>query len=96
MIATRNNRRKKKGSENKNFRINTLFVIIVLITVATIVRLFDLQILKNGYYTALASGQHNIFENLIPERGQVYVEDKFSKDIEIDNTDNYQRTIINL
>ena len=81
MIATRNNRRKKQNSENKNFRINTLFIIIVFITVATVVRLFDLQVLKNGYYTALASGQHNIFENLIPERGQVYVEDKFSKDL---------------
>ncbi|NQV00291.1 MAG: penicillin-binding protein 2 [Parcubacteria group bacterium] len=81
MIATKKNRRKKGNSENKNFRINVLFAIIVFITVATVVRLFDLQVLKNGYYTALASGQHNIFENLVPERGQVYVEDKFSKDL---------------
>ncbi len=81
MIAIKKNRGKKENSENNNFRINTLLVIIVFITVATIVRLFDLQILKNGYYTALASGQHNIFENLVPERGQIYVEDKFSKDL---------------
>lgn len=81
MIATRKNGRSKQKSENKNFRINVLFTIIVFITVATVVRLFDLQVLKNDYYTALASGQHNIFENLIPERGQIYVEDKFSKDL---------------
>ena len=81
MIAIKNNRRKKENPENNNFRINILFAIIIFIIVATVVRLFDLQILKNGYYTALASGQHNIFENLVPERGQIYVEDKFSKDL---------------
>ena len=81
MIATKGNRRKKENKENKNYRINILFAVIVIIAIATVVRLFDLQILKNSYYTALASGQHNIFENLVPERGQIYVEDKFSKDL---------------
>jgi cell division protein FtsI/penicillin-binding protein 2 len=81
MIATKVKRGENQNPENKNYRINALFVVIVLISIATVVRLFDLQILKNSYYTALASGQHNIFENLIPERGQIYVEDKFSKDL---------------
>ena len=60
-------------------RLNFLFLIIILITAAIIVRLFNLQILKHSYYEALASGQHNFFEELIPERGEIYVEDKFSK-----------------
>lgn len=78
-----NTGRKKllKKEESKDGRVNILLFIIFLIILATIIRLFDLQILKKNYYIALASGQHQIFENLVPERGQVYVEDKFSREL---------------
>jgi stage V sporulation protein D (sporulation-specific penicillin-binding protein) len=70
-----------KREEDNNYRINILFVVIAIMISAIVVRLFDLQVLKNSYYVALASGQQQIFENLIPERGEIYVEDKFSKEL---------------
>ena len=45
MIATRNNRGKKKKSENKNFRINTLFVILIFLSlVILILRIYNTTI----------------------------------------------------
>lgn len=67
---------KIKNKEKQNWRINLLIVFIFLIAGAIILKLFNLQILKYAYYTALAEGQHQIFEDLIPERGKIYVEDK--------------------
>lgn len=78
MVIKRHTIKVKKSSFS---RINVLFVIISFFTVTILVKLFDLQVLKNSYYVALASGQHEIFENLVPERGQIYVEDKFSKEL---------------
>lgn len=62
-------------------RINVLIIAVSFFTLAICIRLFDLQVFKNSYYQALASGQHEIFENLIPARGEIYVEDKFSKEL---------------
>ncbi|MBI5370372.1 penicillin-binding protein 2 [Candidatus Uhrbacteria bacterium] len=39
------------------------------------VKLFVLQIIDHGFYQALASGQHEILRNLIPNRGTVFVHD---------------------
>ncbi|MBU1039343.1 penicillin-binding protein 2 [Patescibacteria group bacterium] len=41
-------------------------------------RLFQLQIVSYGWYSALASGQHDIFSELIPERGEIYVKDSLA------------------
>ncbi|MFZ5391249.1 MAG: peptidoglycan D,D-transpeptidase FtsI family protein, partial [Patescibacteria group bacterium] len=41
-------------------------------------RLFQLQVINYGFYSALASGQHDIFSKLIPERGEIYVKDSLS------------------
>lgn len=47
-----------------------------LIGVAIIVlRLFVLQVVDHSFYQALASGQHELFQELFPERGSVYVQD---------------------
>lgn len=39
------------------------------------IKLFVLQIVDHGFYQALASGQHEIFRELIPERGDVLIHD---------------------
>lgn len=44
-------------------------------------RLFDLQIFKHNYYIALAEGQHKIFEDLIPTRGEIFVEDEAADEL---------------
>ncbi|MFA6296111.1 MAG: penicillin-binding protein 2 [Patescibacteria group bacterium] len=70
----------KKQRNNPIFdRLNFLFVIIIIAVIAIVFKLFNLQVVKHGYYEALASGQHSLFEELVPERGEIYVEDKFSK-----------------
>ncbi len=38
-------------------------------------RLFHLQIIQHGFYTALAADQHQLFEQLQPTRGQILVKD---------------------
>ncbi|MBI5467426.1 MAG: penicillin-binding protein 2 [Candidatus Kerfeldbacteria bacterium] len=38
-------------------------------------RLLTLQVLQHGFYTALASDQHQLFEQLLPTRGQILVKD---------------------
>lgn len=38
-----------------------------------VARLFNLQILNYGIYSALASGQHEVYEKLFPARGRIFV-----------------------
>jgi len=47
----------------------------VFVAVIT-VRLFSLQVLGHGFYTALAEGQHSLYEQLFPTRGKILVTDK--------------------
>lgn len=42
-----------------------------------IVRLFFLQVLEHGFYEALATGQHEMFARLSPERGDILLKDRF-------------------
>ncbi|MDZ4229933.1 MAG: penicillin-binding protein 2, partial [Candidatus Veblenbacteria bacterium] len=46
--------------------------------VTLILRLFQLQVLDHGFYSTLASGQHDLFAQLLPERGEVYIQDPLS------------------
>lgn len=41
-------------------------------------RLFIVQIVQHGYYEALASDHHDLFEELFPERGEMLVHDRYS------------------
>lgn len=38
-------------------------------------QLFRIQVLSHAFYEALASGQHDIFQELFPERGKIYSRD---------------------
>lgn len=48
-------------------------VVFIVAAVILIARLFDLQILKGSFYTALAADQHELYQKLFPERGSIYV-----------------------
>lgn len=43
-----------------------------------VARLFILMILQHGFYTALAAGSHEVYAQLFPERGSVYMQDSRS------------------
>jgi len=51
------------------------FILAVLIGV----RLFILQVIEHNFYEALASGQHEIYKDLFPERGEIFVGEEVSE-----------------
>jgi cell division protein FtsI/penicillin-binding protein 2 len=57
-------------------RLGALRFFFLLLTAASVLRLFQLQILQGPWYDALASGQHAFYEELIPERGTIFVQDR--------------------
>ncbi|OGY43178.1 MAG: hypothetical protein A3A02_01950 [Candidatus Buchananbacteria bacterium RIFCSPLOWO2_01_FULL_39_33] len=62
-----------KTREGKQGRIKFLAVFFIICLVVIIIRLFDLQVLKGGFYAALAIGQHELYQKLFPERGSIYI-----------------------
>jgi cell division protein FtsI/penicillin-binding protein 2 len=73
MFSERKNRGKKR-----DVRIIFLCVFVFLLGGIVIVRLFDLQILNHKFYAALASGQHDIYQELFPERGKIFIKDNLN------------------
>ncbi len=58
-----------------DWRVNTLRFGMAAFALAVFARLFILQVVDHGAYQALASGQHEIFQELFPERGDILVQD---------------------
>lgn len=62
-----------KKPEDKSLRsVSIFFLLAVLIIIA---RLFMLQVLDYQYYSALAADTHEIYQQLFPQRGNIYVQD---------------------
>ena len=59
-----------------DMRVTTLFLFFSLLAALVVVHLFDLQVLKYDFYYALASDQHDFFQKLFPERGQIFEQDR--------------------
>lgn len=56
-------------------RIISLYIIFGFGALCIIIRLFVLQIIEHGTYEAIASGQYEIFQELYPTRGSIYLHD---------------------
>jgi len=56
----------------KNWRINFVFILIILLGAAIIGRLIYLQIVRHGFYQALAQGQQNLFKPIKGKRGEIF------------------------
>ncbi|MBI5077361.1 penicillin-binding protein 2 [Candidatus Falkowbacteria bacterium] len=63
------------SQRRRDYRIGMIVVFFIIFSLLIVAKLFKLQVLENNYYLALASGQHEIFKNLYPERGAIYVFD---------------------
>ncbi|MFH1292364.1 MAG: penicillin-binding protein 2 [bacterium] len=61
--------------QGKDIRISIVAIFLWLIVLVIITRLFVLQILEHQYYTALAVDTHEIYQQLYPERGNIYIQD---------------------
>jgi len=65
-------RQRGRGSK----RIKVLSLAFVIFSALIILRLFDLMILHGSFYSALALGQHELYQKLFPQRGEIYVVEK--------------------
>lgn len=63
-----------------NWRIYFVFFVIFSMGFGISARLFYLQIIKGGYYMALAKGQHTSFVESVSFRGDIFFQDKFNTD----------------
>lgn len=79
-MSWRQNRKKNNGSSAVNqVRIKVLAIFFVIFALIILGRLFDLQILRGHFFVALASGQHELYRKLFPERGSIYVREQGGK-----------------
>jgi cell division protein FtsI/penicillin-binding protein 2 len=74
------NRRKRKNwakrkQSSSDGRIEVLRWGAFAFAAVIVLRLFLLMVVDHGFYQALAAGQHEIYEELFPERGTIYVQD---------------------
>lgn len=60
-------------------RLTILQWVFVAVTVLIIGRLFMVQIMQHDVWVALAQDQHALERQLLPERGEIYVHDKYSE-----------------
>lgn len=68
----------KKGNLS---RPDLLILATIIFCLIIVWRLFSIQVLQHDYFLALASGQQKIYEDLVPERGRIYIEDRFTKNL---------------
>ncbi len=57
-------------------RLGFFYIMVVLAFVVISVRLFFLQVIEYDFYEALASGQQEILQEIIPRRGEIFIKDK--------------------
>lgn len=63
------------GRENKDLRLKFIFLFFVLLAAVITARLFYLMILQRDFYAALAGGSREVFSDLFPKRGQIFIQD---------------------
>lgn len=70
-----------RRSSTKDSRLYIIRFGVLLVAILITARLFFLQVIEHGFYAALASGQHEIFRELTPTRGTIFIHD--GKDSEL-------------
>ena len=66
----------KHKKDNQDNRLNFILGIIFLLTLALIGKLFAVQIKNHDYYVSAAAGQHEMFAEIEPERGKIFIQDQ--------------------
>ena len=68
---------KKNGNRGcEIWRISMLVFFVFIIIAIIVCRLYSLQIASYESFKLLADGQHTLFKELIPERGEIFMKDK--------------------
>jgi cell division protein FtsI/penicillin-binding protein 2 len=75
MSFIRKNKWKPTRAQNKDKRLDVVLIGAVLFAFVIIAKLFLVQVINHSFYEALASNQHELYQELIPDRGTIYVHD---------------------
>lgn len=75
MIRFSQKKKFREKSNDKDGRLKVIRVIIFLFAGVIALRFFSLQVLNHDFYAALAAGQHDIYQSLFPERGNIYMQE---------------------
>ena len=73
--------RKKEKVESPNFRLNLAILFCGLAFLFISLRLFTLMILQHSFYSAIASGSHNIYKSLFSKRGEIFLKSENGDDL---------------
>lgn len=65
----------------KNWRANLVFIFVILAFGLILSRLVYIQIGQGDFYSALAQGQQNYFQEVSGERGEIYIQNKKGEQI---------------
>lgn len=68
-------KRKAKKSGGSDSRVQFLTTAIFLLFAVIFLRLCQIQILKHGFYSAMAQGQHELYTKIVPQRGEIFLKD---------------------
>lgn len=63
------------------WRIRLLIIFIAIFFFIILFRIFQVQVIKHNFYSALAQDQHEFFENIFPKRGEIFIKDAYSDNV---------------
>jgi cell division protein FtsI/penicillin-binding protein 2 len=66
---------KRGSSSDTDARLEVFRYGVLLFAGVIVLKLLFIQLLQHDFYEALASGQHELFKELIPTRGEIYLHD---------------------
>ncbi len=66
---------RRNRAQDNGWRLRALRFLFLAIALVVIARLFMIQIWDGATYKALAEGQYSLYEQLVPERGRIFVRD---------------------
>ncbi|MCK4858162.1 MAG: penicillin-binding protein 2, partial [candidate division Zixibacteria bacterium] len=72
--------KRKRQNEPIVRRIWILQAFLIVFLAVIVGRLFYIQVMSHSFYSALANDQHDIFRELFPERGEIYLSDPKAPD----------------
>lgn len=72
-------KRRNKSVQGLDWRVKCLRLVVFLFFMAIFLRLCQVQILGHGFYSALAQDQHELYEKIVSERGNIYIKDNSSE-----------------
>jgi len=70
-------------------RITAVTAVFFLIGIIILIRLFSLEVLSNPFYSLMASERQEVYKNLFPNRGSIYVREGNELKALVTNRDYY-------